>query len=149
MPQPMIHILNGPNLNLLGSREPDIYGHETLDDIARNCAELGTALGVQTALFQTNHEGALVEMIQSARATAQGIIINPAAYTHTSVAILDALSAFDGPVIEVHLSNIHRREAFRHHSYVSARADAVIAGCGAHGYELAMRQMARMLGAGG
>ncbi|MCC5993568.1 MAG: type II 3-dehydroquinate dehydratase [Rhodobacteraceae bacterium] len=146
MSQPMIHILNGPNLNLLGSREPDIYGHDSLDDIARDCAALGATLGVQCALMQTNHEGELVGMIQSARDQAQGIIINPAAYTHTSVAILDALSAFDGPVIEVHLSNIHKREAFRHHSYVSARADAVIAGCGALGYELALRQMARMLG---
>ncbi|TVS03767.1 MAG: type II 3-dehydroquinate dehydratase [Rhodobacteraceae bacterium] len=142
MTQPVIHILNGPNLNLLGHREPEIYGHQTLDDIARDCAELGHELGLETHLLQSNHEGALVDMIQAARGKAQGIIINPAAYTHTSVAILDALAAFAGPVIEVHLSNIHKREAFRHHSYVSARADAVIAGCGGLGYLLALRRMA-------
>ncbi len=145
MTAPVIHILNGPNLNLLGQRQPEIYGHDTLEDIARACATLGGRLGLATQLRQSNHEGALVEMIHAARAEAQGIIINPAAYTHTSVAILDALTLFDGPVIEVHLSNIHKREAFRHHSYVSTRADAVIAGCGAHGYTLALRQMAHLL----
>lgn len=146
MSQRLIHILNGPNLNLLGGRQPEIYGRQTLDDIGRECAALGRELGLETRLFQSNHEGALVDMIQTARTEAQGIIINPAAYTHTSVAILDALSAFDGPVIEVHLSNIHKREAFRHHSYVSARADSVIAGCGAQGYALALRRMAVLLG---
>lgn len=146
MTSAMIHILNGPNLNLLGQRQPEIYGHETLDDVARACAQLGQELGLQTECQQTNHEGALVEMIHQARLAAQGIIINPAAYTHTSVAILDALSAFEGPVIEVHISNIHKRESFRHHSYVSTRADAVIAGCGTQGYLLALRQMAYMLG---
>ncbi len=142
MTQPVIHILNGPNLNLLGHREPEIYGHQTLEDIARDCAALGHELGLETHLLQSNHEGALVDMIQAARGVAQGIIINPAAYTHTSVAILDALAAFEGPVIEVHLSNIYKREAFRHHSYISARADAVIAGCGGQGYLLALRRMA-------
>ena len=145
MTAPVIHILNGPNLNLLGQRQPEIYGHDTLDDISRACAALGAELGLETELHQTNHEGVLVEMIHDARGVAQGIIINPAAYTHTSVAILDALTMFEGPVIEVHLSNIHRREAFRHHSYVSARADAVIAGCGVQGYLLALRQLAHML----
>jgi 3-dehydroquinate dehydratase-2 len=142
----MIEILNGPNLNLLGLRQPEIYGHETLDDVARACGQLAQELGLQTQCRQSNHEGALVDMIHDARLAAQGIIINPAAYTHTSVAILDALSAFEGPVIEVHISNIHKREAFRHHSYVSTRADAVIAGCGTQGYLLAVRHMALLLG---
>lgn len=141
----MIHILNGPNLNLLGHRQPEIYGRETLNDIARACEALGQELGLATLCRQSNHEGVLVEMIHEARDDAQGIIINPAAYSHTSIAILDALNAFDGPVIEVHISNIHRREPFRHHSYVSARADAVIAGCGPEGYLLALRHMTSLL----
>ena len=145
MSRAVIHILNGPNLNLLGQRQPEIYGHQTLDDIAGDCATLGAELGFETLCLQSNHEGALVDMIQNARIHAQGIVINPAAYSHTSVAILDALMAFDGPVIEVHLSNIHKREAFRHHSYISARADAIIAGCGAQGYILALRHMDRLL----
>ncbi|MCC5971913.1 MAG: type II 3-dehydroquinate dehydratase [Pararhodobacter sp.] len=141
----IVHILNGPNLNLLGQREPDIYGHETLDDVLRACQALAADLGLEVATVQSNHEGALVDAIQAARGVAGGIIINPAAYTHTSVAILDALNAFEGRVIEVHLSNIHKRESFRHHSYVSGRADAVIAGCGVQGYDLALRHMARLL----
>ena len=141
----MIFILNGPNLNLLGQRQPELYGYETLDDVARACATHGAALGLEVDFRQSNHEGALVEMIHDARASAQGIIINAAAYTHTSVAILDALQAFDGPVIEVHISNIHRREAFRQHSYISARADAVIAGCGTQGYLLALDHLAVQL----
>ena len=140
-----VHILNGPNLNLLGQREPEIYGSETLEDVARSCQTLGQKLGLAVSLFQSNHEGVLVEAVHAARGVAAGIVINPAAYTHTSVAILDALNAFDGPVIEVHLSNIHKREAFRHHSYVSGRADAVIAGCGVQGYELALLRLARLL----
>lgn len=145
MQSPLIHIINGPNLNLLGQRQPEIYGHATLDDVARDCETLGAELGLRVALMQSNHEGALVDMIHTARETASGIVINPAAYTHTSVAILDALMAFDGPVIEVHLSNIHQREAFRHHSYVSRRANAVIAGCGVQGYALALRHMVQLL----
>lgn len=145
MPRPMIHILNGPNLNMLGQREPEIYGHETLQDIAAACEALGMQLGLEVALRQSNHEGEIVEMIQAARGVAAGIIINPAAYSHSSIAILDALHLFEGPVIEVHLSNIHRREAFRHQSFVSARADAVIAGCGAEGYALALRRLATLL----
>ncbi|KPQ07611.1 MAG: 3-dehydroquinate dehydratase II AroQ [Rhodobacteraceae bacterium HLUCCA12] len=141
-----VHILNGPNLNLLGQREPDIYGHETLDDVVRRCEALALELDLTVIAMQSNHEGALVDAIQSARGVADAIVINPAAYTHTSVAILDALNAFDGPVIEVHLSNIHKREAFRHHSFVSARADAVIAGCGVQGYELALIRLSRLLG---
>lgn len=147
MPLPMIHILNGPNLNLLGRRQPEIYGHETLDDVARDCAALARDMGVETALFQSNHEGEIVEMIHTARDAARAIVINPGAYSHTSVAILDALNTFDGPVLEVHISNIHKRETFRHHSYVSARADGVIAGCGTLGYQLALRRVAAMLAA--
>ena len=142
---PMIHILNGPNLNLLGHRQPEIYGRDTLEDIARATQALGQDLGRDVLCRQSNHEGAIVEMIHEARATAQGIIINPAAYSHTSVAILDALNTFDGPVIEVHISNIHKRESFRHHSYVSARANGVIAGCGTEGYLLALRHIASLL----
>lgn len=141
----MIHILNGPNLNLLGKREPEIYGADTLEDVARTCAALGKELGLETALYQSNHEGEIVEMIHRAREAAAGIIINPAAYTHTSVAILDALNTFEGPVLEVHISNVHKRESFRHRSYVSLRAEGVIAGFGVQGYELALRRMAVLL----
>lgn len=140
-----IHILNGPNLNLLGQRQPKIYGHDTLDDVARTCAELGQTIGLSVALFQTNSEGGMVDLIHTARLEAAGIIINPAAYTHTSVAILDALNAFDGPVIEVHISNVHKRESFRHHSYVSLRADGVIAGLGVEGYQAALRRLGTLL----
>ncbi|MCC5985622.1 MAG: type II 3-dehydroquinate dehydratase [Rhodobacteraceae bacterium] len=142
---PTIDLINGPNLNLLGLREPQIYGHATLADVETRAQALGGELGLTVTAFQSNHEGALVDRIQAARDTAQGIVINPGAYTHTSVAILDALNAFDGPVIEVHVSNIHRREAFRQHSYVSLRADAVIAGCGVQGYELALRRLSELL----
>lgn len=142
---PTIHILNGPNLNLLGHRQPEIYGRDTLDDVRAACQSLGAELGLEVALFQSNHEGEIVEMIHRARTEAQGIVINPGAYTHTSIAILDALQAFDGPVIEVHISNIHKRESFRHHSYVSLRADGVIAGLGTEGYQVAVRRMATLL----
>ncbi len=140
-----IHILNGPNLNLLGKREPEIYGARTLADIEADCIALGRDLGLDVALFQSNHEGGIVDQIHDARETAAGIIINPAAYTHTSVAILDALNMFDGPVIEVHISQVHKRESFRHHSYVSLRADAVIAGCGTQGYRLALHRIASLI----
>lgn len=140
-----IFILNGPNLNLLGKRQPDIYGHDTLDDVAANCAALGADLGLSIELKQSNFEGGIVEMIHDAREQAAGIIINPGAYTHTSVAILDALNTFEGPVFEVHISNVHKRESFRHHSYVSLRADGVMAGFGVQGYELALRRMAVVL----
>jgi 3-dehydroquinate dehydratase-2 len=138
-------LLNGPNLNLLGQREPHIYGAETLADVERDCAEAAAALGLVLDARQSNHEGQLVDWIQEARGAAGGIIINPGAYSHTSVAILDALSAFEGPVLEVHVSNIHRREPFRHHSYVSKRADGVIAGFGTDGYRFAVQRMARLL----
>ncbi|MBD3764772.1 MAG: type II 3-dehydroquinate dehydratase [Rhodobacterales bacterium] len=142
---PTIHILNGPNLNLLGHRQPEIYGRETLDDVRAACVALGATLGLTVDLFQSNHEGVILDQIHAARHAAQGIVINPGAYTHTSVAILDALNAFEGPVIEVHISNVHKREAFRHHSYVSLRAEGVIAGLGTEGYQAAVRRMATLL----
>ncbi|MBO6897167.1 MAG: type II 3-dehydroquinate dehydratase [Shimia sp.] len=140
-----IYILNGPNLNLLGKRQTDIYGTETLEDIVSDCAKVGKEVGLSVKLLQSNHEGEIVEMIHDAREDAAGIIINPAAYSHTSVAILDALNTFEGPVLEVHISNIHKREAFRHHSFVSERAEGVIAGFGVNGYALAMRHMGALL----
>lgn len=140
-----IHILNGPNLNLLGLRQPEIYGRETLADVAARCEALAAELGAEVVFRQSNHEGAIVEMIHEAREVASAIIINPAAYTHTSVAILDALNAFEGPVFEVHISNVHKRESFRHHSYVSLRADGVMAGFGTEGYLLALRRAVSVL----
>ena len=140
-----IYILNGPNLNLLGSREPEIYGAMTLDDIAAACAAHAGKLGQVIEFRQSNHEGVLVDWIQEARGVAVGIIINPAALSHTSVSILDALNVFEGPVMEVHISNIHKRERFRHHSYVSGRADGVIAGFGTDGYGFALRRIRTLL----
>lgn len=142
-----IFVINGPNLNLLGLRQPEIYGAETLDDVIAGLDALAAELGLPLAAHQSNHEGEIVELIHRARGAAAGIIINPGAYSHTSVAILDALNAYEGPVLEVHISNIHKREAFRHHSFVSARADGVIAGFGTMGYALALRRMAAVLGA--
>ena len=141
----LVTLLNGPNLNLLGLRQPEIYGHETLEDVIARVTGLASDLGLDLNALQSNHEGQLVDWIQAARGTSAGIIINPGAYSHTSVAILDALHAFEGPVLEVHISNIHKREAFRHHSFVSQRADGVIAGCGTDGYLLALRRMATLL----
>ena len=142
---PTVYVLNGPNLNLLGQRQPEIYGSTTLADIEADCRALGAELGVDIVFFQSNHEGAIIDKIHEARLNAQAIVINPAAFTHTSVALLDALKTFDGPVIEVHISNVHKRESFRHHSYVSLRADAVMAGFGTHGYALALRHAARLI----
>jgi 3-dehydroquinate dehydratase-2 len=141
----LVTLLNGPNLNLLGLRQPEIYGRETLDDVVARVADLAEEMGLTLRALQSNHEGQLVDWIHEARTTSAGIVINPGAYSHTSVAILDALNAYDGPVLEVHISNIHKREAFRHHSYVSARADGVIAGFGTEGYLLALRRMATLL----
>jgi len=138
-------VLNGPNLNLLGTRQPAIYGAETLDDVARRCREAGQRLDLAIDFRQSNAEHQLIDWLHEARTAQQGIVINPAAYTHTSVAIADALSAIEKPVIEVHISNIHKREAFRHHSYVSAIAEAVICGCGTQGYVLALERMAEIL----
>ncbi|MEP2532169.1 type II 3-dehydroquinate dehydratase [Shimia sp.] len=140
-----VYLLNGPNLNLLGKREPEIYGSTTLSDVETNSATLAQELGLTLTALQSNHEGQLVDWIHDARDNAAAIVINPGAYTHTSIAILDALSAFEGPVIEVHISNVHTREAFRHHSYVSQRADGIIVGCGVQGYDLALRRVAGML----
>jgi 3-dehydroquinate dehydratase-2 len=140
-----IYILNGPNLNLLGKREPEIYGSETLEDIARRCKAKARTLGLAVDLKQSNIEGELVDWIQEAREHAAGIIINAAAYTHTSVALHDALKACGLPVIEVHLSNIYKREPFRHNSYVSPVANGVICGFGGQGYEFALDALAAIL----
>lgn len=138
-------VLNGPNLNLLGTREPAIYGSETLADVAERCRQAGERLGLAIDFRQSNAEHQLIDWLHEARERVQGIVINPAAYTHTSVALADALTAIDKPVIEVHISNVHKREAFRHHSYVSSIAEAVIVGCGTQGYELALERMATLL----
>ena len=140
-----ILVLNGPNLNLLGVREPATYGRETLADIEEACLERAAALGFSLDFRQSNHEGQLIDWIQEARENADGIILNAGALTHTSVAILDALNAADLPVIEVHLSNIFRRESFRHHSYVSLAARGVICGLGPQGYELALEALASLI----
>jgi len=144
----LVYLLNGPNLNLLGKRQPHIYGHEALADVERDCAALAGTLGLALRCHQSNREYEIVDWIHAAREEAAAIVINPAAFSHTSVAVLDALNTFEGPVIEVHISNIHKREAFRHHSYVSGRADGVIAGCGTQGYALALQRVARLLADG-
>lgn len=138
-------ILHGPNLNLLGTREPEIYGHETLEDVNELCQAVAAEHGFAIDAVQSNHEGELVDAIQGARDAHEGIVINPAAYTHTSVAIADALKAVDLPAVEVHLSNVHAREAFRQHSYVSPVAAAVIAGAGINGYRYAVDHLASLL----
>lgn len=147
MSQPRILVLHGPNLNLLGQREPHIYGATTLDDINQSLQGLAAKLDVEVLTFQSNHEGALIDRLHAARLDGtRYIVINPAAYTHTSVALRDAIAATDLPFIEVHLSNVYRREPFRHHSYFSDLATAVISGCGAHGYLLALRHAVVDLG---
>jgi 3-dehydroquinate dehydratase-2 len=138
-------VLNGPNLNMLGKRQPEIYGRETLADIEAACRAEAKGLDLTLDFFQSNHEGALVDRIQQAREANSGIIINAGAYTHTSVALLDALNAAEKPVIEVHLSNIYKREEFRHHSYISPVAVGVICGFGSQGYLLALRAMTRLV----
>jgi len=140
-----ILVLNGPNLNLLGVREPATYGSDTLADIEESCLERAALLDLAVDFRQSNHEGQLVDWIQEARENADGIILNAGAYTHTSIAIFDALKASELPVIEVHLSNIHRRETFRRHSYVSEAAQGVICGFGALGYLLALEAMAQLI----
>jgi len=140
-----ILILNGPNLNMLGLRQPEIYGRDTLADVEALCHRTGEGAGLATDFRQTNHEGEMIDWIHAARGVKQGIVINPGGWSHTSVAILDALNTFEAPVIEVHISNIHRRETFRHHSFISARAEAVIAGCGVQGYALALLHLAERL----
>lgn len=140
-----VYILNGPNLNLLGKRQPHIYGHETLADVEHACNFLASELNLTLRFHQSNREYEIIDWIHQAREGADGIVINPAAFTHTSVAILDALNTFDAPVIEIHISNVHKREEFRHHSFVSSRADGVIAGFGTQGYLLALRRIAWLL----
>lgn len=143
-----ILILNGPNLNMLGQREPEIYGKETLKDIEDLCRRNANRLKLSIEFVQSNHEGELIDYIQKARGRCRAIIINPASYSHTSIGILDALHFAKLPVVEVHLSNIHKREEFRHHSYVSKVADGVICGLGAHGYVLALYALAQKLALG-
>ena len=141
-----IYLLNGPNLNLLGTREPEIYGRETLADLESRARKRAEAHGLALDFRQSNHEGELVDWIQEARGKAAALIINPAGYTNTSIAILDALKMLEVPVIELHLSNIHKREAFRHRSFVSLAATGIIAGCGPLGYELAVDAAAGLIG---
>ncbi len=140
-----IYLLNGPNLNLLGQRQPEIYGRDTLDDIAETCKKVAVAQGMTLQAFQSNSESQLIDWVHEARQNADAIIINPGAYSHTSVALLDALNTFEGKVIEVHISNIHKREEFRHHSYISLRADGIIVGVGTQGYMLAVQALQNML----
>lgn len=142
---PNILVLNGPNLNLLGKRQPEIYGRETLADVEAACRRVAAEQGLAVRFEQSNREYEIIDWIHAAREDAAAIVINPGAFTHTSVAILDALNAFEGKVIEIHISNVHRRESFRHHSYVSLRADGVIAGFGTQGYELALLRLGRVL----
>ena len=142
---PTVFILNGPNLNLLGVREPATYGYDTLADVEQRCLARANALDLAIDFRQTNHEGQMVDWIHEAREVADGIILNAGALTHTSVAVLDALNAADLPIIEVHLSNIFRRESFRHHSYVSLAATGVICGLGAQGYERALDALANII----
>ena len=137
----IIHILNGPNLNLLGEREPEIYGSESIDDIQKLTEQYAKSKNTEIIFKQTNHEGELIEMIHDARKKSDGLIINPAGYTHTSVAIYDALLSLDIPIIEVHISNIYKREKFRHSSYVSMAANSVISGFGIDGYIFALESM--------
>ena len=142
-----IYVLNGPNLNLLGTREPKIYGRATLADVEKLCHATAQRRGLTVVFRQSNHEGEIIDWINEARAAAAGLVINPAGFTTTSIAILDALLAMEAPVVEVHVSNIHAREEFRRHSYVSKAARAVICGFGIEGYALAITGLASMLGA--
>src|SRR5690606_23988686 len=137
-------IINGPNLNLLGLREPHIYGATTIDQVEALCREVAAELSVEIEFHQSNHEGVIIDLIQDARVNNSGIILNPAGFTSTSIAILDALLASELPIIEVHFTNLHKREEWRHLSYVSKAANAIIAGAGPQGYELALRHMAKL-----
>ncbi len=145
---PLVAVLNGPNLNMLGLREPQLYGAATLDDVEQLCAETGESLGLSIDFRQTNGEGELVSWVQECRGRARGIVINPAGYTTTSIALMDALLAVELPVIEVHITNIHRREEFRQHSFVSKAARGVICGLGIRGYSLALTALAEIIGQG-
>ena len=145
MERPLIAVLNGPNLNMLGQREPNLYGRATLDDIEQLCLHTAEKLGLAIDFRQTNMEGELISWVQECRKRVQGIVVNPAGYTHTSIALLDALLSIDLPIIEVHISNIYRREAFRHHSYVSRAAVGVICGLGVGGYSLALQAITNLI----
>ncbi len=145
MERPLIAVLNGPNLNMLGQREPDLYGRATLDDVEQLCLQTAEKLGLTIDFRQTNIEGELISWVQECRKYAQGIVINPAGYTHTSVALLDALLSIELPIIEVHISNIYRRETFRHHSYVSRAVVGVICGLGVGGYSLALQAVTNLI----
>ena len=138
-------LVNGPNLNLLGTREPDVYGHDTLADVERVVTEAAAAASYDVRCVQSNHEGVLIDAIHAARADCAGVVINPGAFTHTSIALRDALLGVELPVAEVHLSNVHRREPFRHHSYVSDIAEVVVVGAGIDGYVFAVQQLLRVL----
>ena len=138
-------LVNGPNLNLLGVREPAVYGHDTLADVERTVRDAAAARGFEMTAVQSNHEGVLIDAIHAARTDCDAIVINPGALTHTSIALRDALSGVALPVAEVHLSNVHAREEFRHHSYISPIAEFVIAGAGIQGYEFAVRRLAHLL----
>jgi 3-dehydroquinate dehydratase II len=140
-----VYVLNGPNLNLLGKRQPEIYGRETLADVEAACRRVGVALNLAIRFHQSNREYELIDWVHEAREDAAGIVINPAAFTHTSVALLDALKTCDFPILEVHISNVHQRESFRHHSYVSLVASGVIAGFGTQGYLLALQRLATLI----
>ncbi|MEM9772833.1 MAG: type II 3-dehydroquinate dehydratase [Cyanobacteria bacterium P01_D01_bin.73] len=142
-------VLHGPNLNLLGQREPEVYGSLTLEDINRGLENDSEVLGITIECHQSNHEGVLIDLIHSARNKFDGIVMNPGAYTHTSVAIRDAIAAVDLPLVEVHLSNIHKREEFRHHSYIAPVAVGQISGFGANSYGLGLRALVAHLGLGG
>lgn len=146
MPRLTYAVLNGPNLNLLGQREPEVYGHASLADIERDCAVVAADLGFDVSWFQSNHEGALVDEVQRLRGRLSGLVVNAAAYTHTSVALRDALALCDMPFVEVHLSNVYAREPFRHESCLSDLASGVIVGCGPQGYELALRRLHALVG---
>ena len=143
----LIYVLNGPNLNLLGKRQPKIYGYETLEDVEADCRRVADEYKLEMRFHQSNREYEIIDWIHEARETAAGLAINPAAFTHTSVAILDALNTCEFPVIEVHISNVHKREEFRHRSFVSLRADGVIAGLGTQGYTLAIQRLAKLIDA--
>ena len=145
MALPLIAVLNGPNMNMLGLREPELYGAATLDDVEQLCAETAEELGLAIDFRQTNSEGEIVSWVQECRGRAAGIVINPAGYTTTSIALMDALLAVAVPVVEVHITNIHRREEFRHRSFVSRAATAVICGFGVRGYALALEGIADLL----
>ena len=145
MAEQIVVVLNGPNLNLLGEREPEVYGHETLADVEKRCRAAAADAGLSVDFRQSNHEGVLVDALHEVRTSAAGIVVNAGALTHTSVALRDAVAAVAVPVIEVHISNVHAREAFRHHSYLSAVVDGVIVGCGTQGYELAIARIAELV----